>query len=455
MLNKLKSVHRIAAAALVAVLMLGVIVTGYEGQVYASPRFSDVPTTHWAYDAIEYAADKGLFSGTSETTFSPEGNMTRGMLWVVLARMDGVDVSGGSPWYQKGLDWAKTNGISDGTYPDNNITREQFASMLYRFAEHSGVSTATNANALSGYTDKSSVASYAITPMSWAVTNGIISGTTTTTVSPQGNATRAQVAMMLMRYDQQFGTGEQPVEEYTFSLATERQEVKVGTELRGYCNVVPYSYTSGLTVEFKSSDTSIATVKKDTSSSMHSCIITAVGPGTVTITATDSNGKTAEWEITVTGDSTVKPSESSNPNVVTGENAEIRQKIVELTNEVRAEAGVGALTVDAKLMEAAQIRANECAEMGSLNSHMRPNGDPGGFVLRDVGYDYLGCGENLILMSGTQNTDYASRAISSWINSSGHYKVMTNSERTEIGVGLVMDGNKVYCCMIAATPRSE
>lgn len=432
------------------------ILSSLSVQAFAVARsFEDVPESHWANEAIEYVINKGLFSGTSATTFAPESTMTRGMLWVVLARMDGVDVGKTNPWYQKGLEWAKTNNISDGTNPNNNITREQFASMLYRFAEHSGISIATNESVLSGFTDKGMISSYAVAPMSWAVTNGIISGTTTTTVSPQGNATRAQVAMMLMRYDQKFGDGKQPVtpvepdDDYTLNFATERTEIKVGETLTGLCNAVPFSYTSGLNIAFTSSDNSIATVNKDEDATyMQTCYIKGVGPGTVTITATDSTGKTANWEITVVGDSSSEPVESS------VENIEIRDEIIELTNDIRAEAGVAAVTKSDKLMEAAQIRAAECAEMGNLNNHNRPNGDPGLYVLKDVGYDYISCGENLIeVVQSVLKNDYANRAVSGWTNSSGHYRVMTASDVSEIGVGVVLHGNSVYCCMIVAKPK--
>ena len=152
----------------------------------ADNRFTDVPEAHWAHDAIEYAVDKDLFAGTSATTFSPEGTMTRAMLWVVLARMDGVDTSktNGGAWYQAGLDWAVKNGISDGTNPNNNITREQFASMLYRYAENAGEDITADTSELNKFIDTINIASYALEPLAWAVENGIVSGTSSDTISP-------------------------------------------------------------------------------------------------------------------------------------------------------------------------------------------------------------------------------------------------------------------------------
>ena len=96
--------------------------------------FSDVPATHWASKAVDYVVSEGLFNGTSDTTFSPEMPMTRAMFFTVLARLDGVDTTGGATWYEKAMAWAVAEGITDGTNPEATITREQLAVMLYRYA---------------------------------------------------------------------------------------------------------------------------------------------------------------------------------------------------------------------------------------------------------------------------------------------------------------------------------
>ena len=121
--------------------------------------------------------------------------MNRAMLMTVLARLDGKDTSGGSIWYEKGMDWAKANGVSDGTNPENVITREQLAAMMYRYAG----SPATS-ESLDGFTDNSAVSDYAADAMRWAVEQGIISGMGDGTLAPQGDATRAQVAAMLTNF---------------------------------------------------------------------------------------------------------------------------------------------------------------------------------------------------------------------------------------------------------------
>lgn len=155
----------------------------------------DDTTGHWAEDAIDFATAHEMFSGTSETTFTPDSPMTRAMLMTVLARFDGHDTSGGAIWYEKGMAWAMTNGVSDGSNPNGSITREQFATMLWRYA-----GSPAAGGSLTGFSDAGSVSGYATDAMRWAVSTGIIGGMGNGTLAPQGNATRAQVATMLMRF---------------------------------------------------------------------------------------------------------------------------------------------------------------------------------------------------------------------------------------------------------------
>lgn len=146
---------------------------------------------HWATDAVAFATARDLFNGTSATTFSPNAPMTRAMVVTVLARYDGVNTDGGSTWYAKGVEWAMSKGVSDGTNPTADITREQLVTMLWRFVGEPG----SGAN-LSGYTDAGQVSSYATNAMRWAVENGVIKGRTSTTLAPKGQATRAEVAQI-------------------------------------------------------------------------------------------------------------------------------------------------------------------------------------------------------------------------------------------------------------------
>lgn len=159
-----------------------------------SKDFTDTEN-HWAEDAIDFATAHEMFSGTSATTFSPDSPMTRAMLMTVLARFNGEDTTGGSVWYEKGMEWAKANGVSDGSNPGGSISREQLATMLYRYAGSPDVE-----GSIDHFSDAGKVSGYADQAMRWAVSSGIIGGMGDGTLNPQGNATRAQVATMLMRF---------------------------------------------------------------------------------------------------------------------------------------------------------------------------------------------------------------------------------------------------------------
>lgn len=165
-----------------------------------SVRFIDVGG-HWAESNIYYVVNRGVFAGTSANTFSPELPMTRAMVWTILARLENPNIpSTGANWYAAAREWAMANGISDGTNPMNNVTREQFAAMLYRYSQLKGkdVSVGEDTNILS-YDDAFSVSEWAMPAMQWACGAGLINGIGTNLV-PQGNATRAQVATIMARY---------------------------------------------------------------------------------------------------------------------------------------------------------------------------------------------------------------------------------------------------------------
>ena len=156
--------------------------------------FDDVASSDWFADAVKYVADKGLMNGTDDNQFSPNASTTRGMLMTVLARYAGEDTAGGATWYEKGMNWAKAKGVSDGTNPNANITREQLVTMMYRYA---GSPKADGK--LDSFSDAASVSTYAADAMQWAVANGIVNGSNGK-LNPQNNATRAEVAAILMRF---------------------------------------------------------------------------------------------------------------------------------------------------------------------------------------------------------------------------------------------------------------
>lgn len=178
----------------------GVVVTLSDGDtvkiVDNSKTFTDVPGSYWGSEYIDFVTSREIFSGTGSSTFSPNASMTRGMIVTVLAAYDGADTSSsGGAWYEAGRQWAMANGISDGTNMDSALTREQLVVMLWNYAGKPA------AGSLSGYTDVASVSDWAVQAMAWCVEQGIISGMDGG-LNPQGTATRAQVATMLMQFCQ-------------------------------------------------------------------------------------------------------------------------------------------------------------------------------------------------------------------------------------------------------------
>ena len=166
----------------------------FERQPAQNVSFDDVKPTEWYADAVRCVVEKGLMSGTGTDAFSPDGTTTRGMLMTILARYAGADTTGGANWYEKGMVWAQSAGISDGRAPEAGITREQLVTMLYRYAD-----VPEAGGTLDAFADADTVSSYAVDAMRWAAANGIVNGSHGR-LNPQGNATRAQVAAMLMRF---------------------------------------------------------------------------------------------------------------------------------------------------------------------------------------------------------------------------------------------------------------
>lgn len=171
----------------------------------ATLPFTDVSAGAWYLDAVSYVYANGLMDGTSGTTFEPDANMTRAMVWAILARVDGETVTG-TNWIETAREWAMAEGVSDGENASGYVTREQLATMLYRYAVYKGydVSIGEDTNILS-YDDFADLSEYAIPAMQWACGAGVITGVTDATLVPQGEATRAQVAAMLMRFVEAIG----------------------------------------------------------------------------------------------------------------------------------------------------------------------------------------------------------------------------------------------------------
>lgn len=192
--------------------------SGSSGSKTDAMPFTDVKTGAWYYDAAKYVYGKGLFTGTTATTFAPDADMSRAMLVTVLYRMEGspavtgasafTDVVSGS-WYEKAVVWAAANGIVKGTSettfdPDTSVTREQAAAILYRYAKYKNydVSVGEETNILS-YDDAFSISEYAYPALQWAVGASLMQGDAGK-LSPAGTATRAQLAAILMRMNEKY-----------------------------------------------------------------------------------------------------------------------------------------------------------------------------------------------------------------------------------------------------------
>ena len=175
--------------------------------------FLDVPAGAWYESAVRYVYEKHMMSGTGEAMFSPAAATTRGMIVTILYRLEGSPAVSDSPafndvpdgqWYSSAVAWAAANdivgGYGDGLFgPNDTITREQMAAILYRYAQYKGYDVTAAAD-LSGYSDAGSVSAWAQAAMQWANGAGLITGNSATTLNPLGSATRAEVAAILMRF---------------------------------------------------------------------------------------------------------------------------------------------------------------------------------------------------------------------------------------------------------------
>jgi len=189
-------------------------------QPLSNTPFVDVQRGDWFHDAVAFVSSRNIMGGTTATTFEPHTQLNRAMLVTVLHRMAGSPVVAYRPvfqdvptgqWFSRAVVWAFDNNIVTGVSethfaPWDPITREQFATMMHRFAQFNGhnvvVSPAVNLNQ---FTDRGDISSWAWEAMRWSVHTGLITGTTDTTLAPQGSASRAQCAVIIMRYVQRFG----------------------------------------------------------------------------------------------------------------------------------------------------------------------------------------------------------------------------------------------------------
>jgi hypothetical protein len=160
-----------------------------------SKSFTDVAADNWAADGVSFASSRGILIGTGENTFAPDATLDRRTALTGLARLAGIDTTGGDTWYEQAVEWAKETGISDGSNLEGNLPREQLATLLYRAAGSPEVDSSDVR-----YTDADQISSYATDAIAWATENGIMTGNPDGSVNPNGTANRAQYSTMLSRY---------------------------------------------------------------------------------------------------------------------------------------------------------------------------------------------------------------------------------------------------------------
>lgn len=204
---------------IVVALLLVAVVPMSAMAVWFNP-FKDVKTDDWYYEAVQYVNSKGLFNGTGTNEFSPGDSMTRGMFVTVLGKANKLDTSAygsskfkdvsANAYYAPYVTWAAEVGVVNGTSattfsPDNSITREDMAVMLYRYARAYGYDTSYEEAKLLDFPDSNKISSYAQVPMAWAVTHGVLAGSDGY-LNPKGYATRAETAQIFYNSDEVLST---------------------------------------------------------------------------------------------------------------------------------------------------------------------------------------------------------------------------------------------------------
>ena len=171
------------------------------GPSYWTNPYSDVEAGTWYFEGVKFVDSKGLMNGVGGGKFAPGGTVTRATMMTILARMNGVDTSVGSTWYEVGMKWAVSTGVSDGTNPGANITREQIVTMLWRSIGSPDYTYVPH----NAFVDGDEVSSWAVKAMDWAVGTGILGGKDGNRLDPTGTATRAELAVILARFSGAIG----------------------------------------------------------------------------------------------------------------------------------------------------------------------------------------------------------------------------------------------------------
>ena len=458
------------AAVLTAYLLMNVVLAAVVGAV----DFSDVPQGHWAREDIRYVTDRGIFLGRTADTFSPDSGMTRGQMAMVLYRLAGqpdtdavmayTDVPEGM-YYYNAIRWATKKAIfttekltTNTLNPDEPITRGEFAVMLHNYdAAKNGASAGEPTE--NPFTDMDGV-----TPevrnalLNWAYPQGILRGTTTTTMNPNGRLTRAHVAAMLCRYDRLTAENKEP-DGFPFRVLPPHTTEEFLTG-----NLSPNdTYTLVMTEEYAGS---FFTVTSDnvkiieTVSTPNGWEIRTRAEGEVFLKVTNQRtGQQRRLTVNVgggTGESiwpgvdAAKPFQSAveypdGPGPYRTE----RLEIIWLANEVRVRNGAKECVVSEALMSAAQKLAET-----------KPQGHDGQAEIQfraDFGCQH-GVGCNLYRSTNAGNVKYLPpTAVKSWDQSPGHHAAMINKGADTMGIGLYYDEETktAYCVMYVGDCQFE
>ena len=418
-----------------AILLALILLVSQGSPAMAAQVFADVPQTHWASENIRYVVEMGFFIGTSTTTFSPELTMDRAMLAQVLYRHAGEPAVGnGQPfsdvnaeaWYADAIIWASENsifaswvGANHQIFPKQQVQRSEFAVMLGNYARYLGKYSDNETVAASPYVDMTPESfgtrsgnwdEIVAAMLKWAVPNGILNGTSETTMNPFKEVSRAEVSAMLHRFDDNvMKAGVQaPVPTPAAAPALIGMQIqlfssvlRVGDGGLASLSFTPYGYM-GADVDWESSNDKVIAVDDEGR-------FTAVGAGGAVITATAQNGVSAKATLQVQGIS--QPAD----------------EVIRLTNIERVRRGLSPLAVDAGAMKAAQVRAEE---LNILFDHTRPDGRSCFTALAEAGVEYRSSGENIALGHSS-----AEQVVAAWVDSKGHLSNILSERFTAIGVG--------------------
>lgn len=416
----------------------------------SAAQFADVPRTYWASEEIDFVTSKGLFNGTTATTFSPEAPMKRGQLAAVLYRYAGSPIVSGysyedvsvTSYYAAGCLWAKQNGIfsqeklsASLLRPDEAISRSEFAVMLCSFAKQNEAG-AFQPVTQNPYTDMQSVSQEIKDAMlGWAVPNNIMNGTSSTTMNPFGSIKRSHVAAMLYRYEQlaqpQKPT-EPPAPANPDKIYGPNEHIPlVGGHYRAQIAVGEKIYAGSMRL---GCDDELMVKKVMEVEGL--CAVAVAAGRTTLVVPTEENPRWITVDLTIT-ETPAPPGEGvvpENPSIDREEFQAVRDEVIRLTNEERIKAGLAPLAVDQELMDAAQLRAVETL---SKFSHTRPNGESC-FTVSSKAF-----GEN-IARFGDSGAEFVQR----WMDSQGHRENILRPSFSIIGVGFVrIPGSKTTTCV--------